>query len=77
MPSTVGEAATAWNVAFGETMMPKKRARRLFGAGVEPATGAVVVISLVGNSRLYHGIYEPLGRKVSSHLAGTLTSCET
>src|SRR5436190_6559531 len=46
MPSTLGRAATAWNVSFGENRMPTKRAGRLFGAGVKPATGAVVVIDV-------------------------------
>src|SRR5262249_26709493 len=46
MPTTFGDAATAWNVSLGDRMMPMNRAARLFEAGVELA-GAVVLIQFV------------------------------
>jgi hypothetical protein len=43
-PNHFGDATTLWNVSFGEVSMPKMRATRLFGAGVDPAAAAVAVI---------------------------------
>src|SRR5262245_17902919 len=80
IPKTFGVATIDWNVAFGETRMPIKRATRFFGAGagVEPAPEAVVVIRFVVRERpdCTTPIYVGLGRNVSDSRGRTLTPCE-
>src|SRR3954468_851002 len=47
MPNHFGTGTIDWKVSRGATITPMTRATRLFGAGVEPAAGAGVVIRFV------------------------------